>query len=100
MEPYIDPVTGMSRVYIPARIWDNRKLLEADPKYIERLKAVGDDALVRAWLHADWDALVGSFFKVRREEIEVEPFDIPPDWQLAVGMDYGRRIPALPGWRR
>ncbi len=59
----------------------NKKLLEADPRYLERLKAVGDDAQVRAWLEGDWDALVGSFFTIKREEVMVEPFDIPPDWQ-------------------
>jgi len=89
MTPYVDPMTSMSRVYVAARIYDNKKLLEADPRYLERLKAVGDDALVRAWLERDWDALVGSFFTIKREEVMVEPFDIPPDWQLFAGMDYG-----------
>ncbi len=93
MTPYKDPVTGMTRVYIPARIYDNKKLLEADPRYLDRLKAVGDEALVQAWLEGDWDALVGSYFSIKRREVMVEPFDIPPDFQLAMGMDYGEKNP-------
>ena len=64
MTPYKDPVTGMTRVYIPARIYDNKKLLEADPRYLDRLKAVGDEALVQAWLEGVWEALVGSYFSI------------------------------------
>ena len=34
----IDPETGLSRVYVPARVGDNPKLLESDPRYIDRLE--------------------------------------------------------------
>jgi predicted phage terminase large subunit-like protein len=62
---YVDPAPpltpfvgtdGQQRVFIPSRITDNRKLLEADPTYIDRLKASGPPWLVRAWLDGDWDA--------------------------------------------
>ena len=50
---------------------------------------VGNDALLRALLEGNWDALVGSFFTIKREEVMVEPSNIPPDWQPFAGMDYG-----------
>lgn len=62
---YVDPAPpltpfvgadGQMRVVIPATIKDNKKLLEADPTYIDRLKASGPAWLVRAWLEGDWDA--------------------------------------------
>lgn len=62
---YVDPAPpltpfvgadGQQRVFIPSRITDNKKLLEADPTYISRLKASGPAWLVKAWLDGDWDA--------------------------------------------
>src|SRR5262245_46798563 len=45
-----DPLSGVSRVFIPARVRDNPALIESDPNYEQRLKAVGSPQLVRAWL--------------------------------------------------
>jgi hypothetical protein len=45
-----DGVMSHAYCYIPSRVSDNRILLAADPKYVERLRLVGTEALVRAWL--------------------------------------------------
>jgi hypothetical protein len=45
---------GMNRMYIRSLVRDNKILLERDPHYIQRLKSVGDEQLVRAWLNAVW----------------------------------------------
>jgi len=54
---------SISRVFIPSKLTDNRLLLESDPTYILRLKQSGSEALVRAWLNGDWDAIEGAFFE-------------------------------------
>ena len=46
----------MTRMYIRSLVTDNKVLLQSDPGYIDRLKAVGDEQLVKAWLAGDWDA--------------------------------------------
>lgn len=55
-----DPDTGLTRIYIPARLTDNPALM-ADPMYIKRLMSL-PDAERRAFLDGDWDALSGVMF--------------------------------------
>jgi hypothetical protein len=54
--------TQVPYVYIPSRIQDNKKLLEKDPGYIDRLHLVGSPELVRAWLEGDFEIHEGSYF--------------------------------------
>ncbi len=58
----VDPETGLTRVFIPARVSDNPALLEADPRYVDRLNSVGSPERLRAWLEGDWNFVEGSFF--------------------------------------
>ena len=53
---------GLTWVSIPARVQDNPALLEADPRYIDRLKSSGSPQRVRAWLEGDWNVIEGAFF--------------------------------------
>jgi len=64
--PIVDPLTHMTRCFIPARVRDNRIGLAADPGYIARLSGVGDPELVSAWADGNWDAVVGSYFSMLR----------------------------------
>lgn len=48
---------GPVRVFVPATVYDNPKLLEADPLYISRLKAMKDPGMRAALLEGDWDAI-------------------------------------------
>src|SRR3954469_9674691 len=74
----VDPETGLSRVYVPARVGDNPKLLENDPRYIDRLRSVGSTELVRAWLDGDWTIVQGAFFTGWDPKRHViRPFVIP-----------------------
>lgn len=71
-ERYIDPAPPLTpfydqekrtwRVFIPSRVSDNRKLIEADPGYIDRLRSSGPPWLVRAWLDGDWNASAADAF--------------------------------------
>ena len=52
--------SGITRVFIPSRLEDNPALLTSDPGYVNRLKAVGSEQFVRAWLEGDWDIIEGN----------------------------------------
>ena len=102
-EYFIDPAPegeliqgkdGMTRMFIRSLITDNKILLRNDPGYINRLKNVGDENLVRAWLAGDWNAIVGAFFmNWKNEQIGVPSFEIPSHWPLFGSMDYGESAP-------
>jgi hypothetical protein len=84
---------------IPARIRDNQRLLEADPRYIDRLYLVGSPQLVRAWLDGDWSAIEGAFFTEWKESVHViPPFAIPNDWLRFRSGDWGSYSPFSIGW--
>jgi len=94
-----DPETGITRVFIPSRVSDNPALLSNDPGYINRLKAVGSAALVRAWLEGDWDVVEGSFFpEFSRDKHVITPFPIPSEWIKFRSMDWGSSTPFSIGW--
>ena len=83
----------MTRMFIPAKVQDNKILLQSDPEYIERLREVGDPDLVKAWLEGDWDSIVGAYFSQWSKEVEVPSFEIPEHWPLIGCMDYGEAAP-------
>jgi hypothetical protein len=104
---YIDPApsgwrvirderSGLQRVYIPSRVGDNA-FLGAD--YVQRLRASGSEALVKAWLEGDWSAIDGAFFDVwSNARHVVRPFSIPEHWLRFRSMDWGSASPFSVGW--
>jgi hypothetical protein len=87
------------RVFIPARVRDNRILLENDPNYVRNLYLVGSRELVRAWLDGDWAAVAGAFFDCWEPARHiVRPFVVPDDWLRFRSMDWGSARPASIGW--
>jgi hypothetical protein len=94
-----DAETNITRVFIPSKVSDNPALLRNDPNYINRLKAVGSPALVRAWLEGDWDIVEGSFFpEFNREKHVIQPFPVPNEWIKFRSMDWGSSTPFSIGW--
>lgn len=78
-----------SRIFLPSRVQDNHFLMDADPEYIERLKAMGERE-VRALLYGDWDLTEGRFFPEWDEAVHVKRgFEIPKHWRRYLTMDYG-----------
>lgn len=76
--------------FIPAKVYDNRALMQKDPDYVRMLENLPED-LRRAWLEGDWNIFVGQYFKDFRTEIHVlRPFSLPGNWRKYVSMDYGR----------
>ncbi|MDD2954942.1 MAG: phage terminase large subunit [Oscillospiraceae bacterium] len=75
--------------FIPARVYDNRALLDCDPGYVSMLENLPGD-LKRAWLEGDWEIFAGQYFTEFREDVHVaEPFAIPAHWRRYVALDYG-----------
>jgi hypothetical protein len=94
-----DDRSGMSRMFIPSRVEDNRILLNADPGYIDRLRSLGSPELVRAWLEGDWNVVQGAFFpEFTPDRHVVAPFEIPPEWPRICAMDWGSAAPFAVYW--
>jgi len=88
----------IERIWIPALLEDNPKLLEADPTYIDRLHLVGSDALVKAWIHGDWDAVEGAYFDCWSQALVIPPLTIPAHWTRFRSFDWGYAKPFSIGW--
>lgn len=105
---YIDPapaltpfkMDGFTRVFIPAKVQDNRKLMQNDPGYIDRLRQTGAEWLVKAWLEGDWDIVAGGAFDDiwRRDKHVLPRFDIPASWRIDRSFDWGSSKPFSVGW--
>ena len=89
-QPYTDPDSGLTRVFISANIYDNPAVLEHDPAYLRRLMAL-PEAERRAYLYGDWDVFSGQYFpEWRRATHIVELTRAPEPWQERIGgMDWG-----------
>ncbi len=62
----VDRETGLTRVFIPAKVTDNPALLEADPRYIERLKASArPSASAPGWKATGMSSRAASFRSLR-----------------------------------
>lgn len=97
--PFQDPETEMWRMFIPARVADNKLGLERDPDYIKRLRGVGTPTLVDAWLKGDWSVVVGAYFTEFDPTLHiVKPHKIPEHCLRFGAMDWGRASPAPFGW--
>jgi hypothetical protein len=94
-----DSEGGMLRQFIPARLDDNKKLLESDPNYGARLAGLGSEALVKAMREGNWEVIDGAFFDAWEPEVNaVKPFRIPAEWTRRRAMDWGFAKPCSVGW--
>lgn len=97
--PITDPVTGLQRMFVPARLRDNLILLNSDPLYANRLKGLSSEAMVRAWLEGDWTVVEGAFFDCwAYARHVVPPFPVPEGWTRFRSMDWGSARPFSVGW--
>lgn len=53
----LDNPNPVGRVFVPATLADNPRLMARDPEYVNRLRANVDKALAKAMEHGDWDAI-------------------------------------------
>ena len=85
-------------LFIPARIYDNKVLLDADPNYIRQLEALPEE-LRRAHLDGNWDVHAGQYFReFSRDRHVIEPFEIPSWWRRFRSMDWGYNDPCCVLW--
>lgn len=90
--PYGTPFSdagGSVRVFLPARLEDNRFLCEADPDYRKRLLLLPESQR-RALLEGDWNVFDGQYFSEFSYDLHTcEPFEIPASWRKWRTIDYG-----------
>lgn len=78
-----------TRLFIPAKVTDNRFLTAGDPDYVKRLERLPERER-KALLLGDWDLCEGRFFTAWDRNLHVcDPFAIPHHWQRFFSMDYG-----------
>lgn len=88
-----------TKMFIPSKVYDNKKLLENDPGYIARLREIGSPELVRAWLEGDWNVITGAYFpEFSVQKHVLEPFKIPAHWVRFRSMDWGSASPFCVLW--
>ncbi len=96
--PFDGQTVSLDRIFIPARLSDNPRLLATDPLYIARLQQSGSAQLVRAWLDGDWGIVEGAFFDKWRVRNILRPFSIPAHWMRFRSFDWGYAAPFSVGW--
>lgn len=100
-------VKKQSRIYIPASVFDNKKLLENDPEYVSRLASM-PEADREALLYGNWDSFSGQVFTEWKNDSNhhhdrinthvIAPFEIPKTWSIWCGLDWGYSRPFSVGW--
>lgn len=94
-----DDGSGMKRVFIRARLQDNKIGMANDPGYERRMEGVGSPELVRALKEGDWSIIAGSYFPEFSETRHVvRPFEIPTYWARIRAMDWGSAKPFCVLW--
>lgn len=100
-------VTYRDRVFVPASVFDNEALLKNSPEYVASLSLL-PPAERAALLEGNWDSFDGQAFPEWKNDSEhyrdrlwthvIDPFMIPPDWQIYRGFDFGYSRPFSVGW--
>lgn len=94
-------------VFIQATVYDNKVLMDANPEYIDMLKAL-PPAKRKAHLEGCWDVYDGQVFEEFRNDPEhyddrlwthvIEPFDPPETWPVWRSFDFGYSKPFSCAW--
>ena len=95
------------RIFIPASVFDNKILLANDPNYVANLAMMSEHEK-QALLYGNWDSFDGQVFtefrndphgyETRQWSHVIKPFQIPSDWLIYRGIDYGYTRPFSVGW--
>ena len=113
-----DNETGLSRVFIPARVQDNPALMEIDPGYLSMLNGL-PDGLREAWRDGSWEEPVipGAYFALallqarkagRIKQMSYDPaLLVHTVWDLGIGeqlvcgffQKYGDEIRLIDSWQ-
>ena len=75
--------------FIPALVFDNKALTEADPDYVRSLETL-PERLRDAWLYGHWDVFEGQFFPEFDSAIHVcKSSELPHNMKYFASLDYG-----------
>ncbi len=95
------------RIFVPATVFDNQKLLGNDPNYLANL-AMLPEAEKQALLYGSWDSFDGQVFREWRNDPAhygdgqfthvIAPFSVPKFWTRYRGFDFGYSRPFSVGW--
>ncbi len=77
-----------TRVFIPATVYENKFLMESDPDYVKRLKAL-DSRDRRALLEGEWELSEGRYFTDFDRSLHVIPPTPLFDVNYYIAIDYG-----------
>lgn len=94
-------------IFIQALVDDNTALMESQPDYLAQLEAL-PKALREAWRYGRWDVFEGQVFSEWSDNEEgylnqqwthvIAPFDIPFNWTIYRGFDWGYSKPFSVNW--
>ncbi len=80
---------GLSKIFIPSLLGDNKPLMTNDPAYKARLEALPEREK-KALLYGDWDIFEGQYFAEFSRDVHViSPFRLDPSWRRYRAFDYG-----------
>ncbi|KKK72224.1 hypothetical protein LCGC14_2906040, partial [marine sediment metagenome] len=92
MAPYEvvrDPKSGLTRQFIPAKVRDNKILMERDPDYIKRLEGLPEPWRT-ALLFGNWDIFMGQAFPEWSWDTHTcEPFELESWFPRLLCIDWG-----------
>lgn len=92
---YVDPVTQLTRFFVPAKVSDNPKI---DQDYVRRLMLL-PELQRKMLLEGDWNAFEGQTFSEWNREVHVvDPYQLPKDWPRWRAMDWGFAKPYCVLW--
>lgn len=93
--------------FIQSLVTDNYALMQSNPDYIKELEAL-PPKIREAWLYGKWDAFEGQVFEEWRDDPKhyidrrwthvIQPFEIPEDWRIYRGFDFGYSRPFAVSW--
>lgn len=93
--------------FIQSLVTDNKILMETNEDYIRQLEAL-PPKIREAWLYGRWDVFEGQVFDTFTDDPEhyidrhwthvIQPFEIPSDWRIYRGFDWGYSKPFSVGW--
>ncbi|MBQ7036069.1 MAG: terminase family protein [Clostridia bacterium] len=90
--------TEQTRLFIPARVEENKFLMEKDAAYLSRLMLLPENEK-KALLYGDWDIFEGQFFgEFSREKHVITPEEIPSYHKRFRSLDYGLDMTACYWW--
>ena len=95
---YRDPVSGLTRCFIPSKLEDNQILMQNDPDYEKRL-LLQPKHLQKALRWGDWNVVFGqAFSEFTREKHIIPRAPLDSTWYRFVSMDWGYAKPFSIQW--